>query len=513
MRKTLCACLIVGISAMSASAYAQQKKNSSVVTYYPAPRADYATILLNPGGEPAVSSGAGQVYYDLSKDKVRYYKNDTWADLGGSAASGPVNHIPVKEQGPASPEIGEAFYDNATDVIKFINTTGEWINMAADQYWSESALIPATASVPAHFNVYLTNATGRRVGIGTDQPAATLHVVYNDTNDPGQSSSRMTMFDKTYTDKNTDQYLSFYMYPQGTSVTPQYKNSSVMIYATGPDEDLRFATQDPAGSISFNVGGYTSPNSEIMRLTNPGGAGNPTPRVGIGNSTPPFALFIDSEMNCTSVLAVRQVATQQSANWYKGGFWNIIPYASTLYLAYGIYCKSADDWYCDLFRLPTGALNSGGAKIGIEAMSGIEMMQIGSWDPVTGSKSSWGNQYPLFDERGIWNGCSSRDLKDNFIPLDRDEVLQKIDQLEVTSWNYISEGPSARHIGPVAEDFYRLFKTGESDKILRPSDSAGVSLAGVKALSGKIISQEQQLLKLQAEIQEIRSKLGRKGGV
>jgi len=90
---------------------------------------------------------------------------------------------------------------------------------------------------------------------------------------------------------------------------------------------------------------------------------------------------------------------------------------------------------------------------------------------------------------GAWMGGSSRTFKENFQPLDSDELLTRISQLPVQAWRF--KGTQERHIGPVSEDFVGAFDVGtvqngrRDDKYLSPGDVAGVALAGVKELLRK----------------------------
>jgi hypothetical protein len=83
---------------------------------------------------------------------------------------------------------------------------------------------------------------------------------------------------------------------------------------------------------------------------------------------------------------------------------------------------------------------------------------------------------------GVFNCTSSRTTKENFRTVDGGELLGKIRALDVTSWNYTSEGAQVRHLGPMAEDFYKAFGLGVGNTSIGVQDLAGVSLAAVKAL-------------------------------
>jgi len=83
---------------------------------------------------------------------------------------------------------------------------------------------------------------------------------------------------------------------------------------------------------------------------------------------------------------------------------------------------------------------------------------------------------------GVWTDSSDRDLKENFAPVDGQEVLARLTDLPITTWNYKAEGPSIRHMGPVAQDFYATFGLGQDERHLAPLDTSGVALAAIQAL-------------------------------
>ena len=81
---------------------------------------------------------------------------------------------------------------------------------------------------------------------------------------------------------------------------------------------------------------------------------------------------------------------------------------------------------------------------------------------------------------GNWVNTSSRIKKEGFSDINGLELLQKILQMPVQKWKY--KGTTEYHIGPMAEDFYALFKLGTDDKGISTVDPAGISLAAIKEL-------------------------------
>ena len=98
-----------------------------------------------------------------------------------------------------------------------------------------------------------------------------------------------------------------------------------------------------------------------------------------------------------------------------------------------------------------------------------------------------GNQKILMSDganetSGVWTNSSDRNLKANFAPVDGQAVLAQIASLPLSSWNYKSDDPAIRHIGPMAQDFYTAFNVGNDNTHIGTVDTAGVALAAIQAL-------------------------------
>ena len=61
-------------------------------------------------------------------------------------------------------------------------------------------------------------------------------------------------------------------------------------------------------------------------------------------------------------------------------------------------------------------------------------------------------------------------------------MLEKVAKIPITSWGYKAEKPSVRHIGPMAQDFYKAFGLGLDDKHITTIDEGGVALAAIQGL-------------------------------
>ena len=73
----------------------------------------------------------------------------------------------------------------------------------------------------------------------------------------------------------------------------------------------------------------------------------------------------------------------------------------------------------------------------------------------------------------------------------------------MATWNYKSQDPSIRHIGPMAQDFYAAFGVGEDDTHISTTDADGVALAASQALYALAQEQQRQLTSQQARIDQL----------
>jgi len=78
--------------------------------------------------------------------------------------------------------------------------------------------------------------------------------------------------------------------------------------------------------------------------------------------------------------------------------------------------------------------------------------------------------------------ASSRSYKEDIKPVSSKGIMKKFKDLKIYDWKY--KGDTERHIGPMAEDFKRIFGKGDG-KTISIIDAIGTSLAMNKALAEK----------------------------
>jgi len=93
---------------------------------------------------------------------------------------------------------------------------------------------------------------------------------------------------------------------------------------------------------------------------------------------------------------------------------------------------------------------------------------------------------------GAWTDASDKNLKANFKKVDGKLMLKTLKEMPITTWNYKADSSSIRHIGPMAQDFYKLFGFGD-DKSIAAMDKAGIALVCIQVLSQQMDEQQKQL--------------------
>lgn len=95
------------------------------------------------------------------------------------------------------------------------------------------------------------------------------------------------------------------------------------------------------------------------------------------------------------------------------------------------------------------------------------------------------------------------------------EVLAKLVQIPIYTWNYNWDDPGIRHLGPMSQDFYAAFGVGVDDQSICYIDSIGVCLASIQALNemvqetaARMERQQKQLDAQAAAIAELEHLLG-----
>jgi hypothetical protein len=94
------------------------------------------------------------------------------------------------------------------------------------------------------------------------------------------------------------------------------------------------------------------------------------------------------------------------------------------------------------------------------------------------------------------------------LPVDPNVILEKLASLPIQTWNYKSDDPRVRHIGPMAQDFSRIFGVGDHHGI-RLSDAFGVAYASIQALRKIVRDRDTAIRDLRQQLRTLHTKVRR----
>jgi hypothetical protein len=98
---------------------------------------------------------------------------------------------------------------------------------------------------------------------------------------------------------------------------------------------------------------------------------------------------------------------------------------------------------------------------------------------------------------------SDKTTKENFQPVDGEEVLKKLRELTLTSWNFIGHAPEQfRHYGPMAQEFFAAFGhdgvgTIGTPTTINSTDMAGILMIAVQALEKRTTALQEKEAQLE----------------
>jgi hypothetical protein len=162
---------------------------------------------------------------------------------------------------------------------------------------------------------------------------------------------------------------------------------------------------------------------------------------------------------------------------------------------------------------PESTLNSGGGSGlgggssfggGISGIGGSGGGFGGGFGGGMGGGSFGGGGFGGGGMGGI-NSFSDRNLKENFAPVDSQDILKRINQMPISTWNYKFDDAAVRHLGPMAQDFAEAFGVGHDDRHINSIDEGGVSLAGIQALYRLVQQQSKEIEALQRQVKELKA--------
>ena len=88
-------------------------------------------------------------------------------------------------------------------------------------------------------------------------------------------------------------------------------------------------------------------------------------------------------------------------------------------------------------------------------------------------------------------------------PLDAADVLARVEQLPLYTYNYIGQDPAVTNRGPVAQEWHALFPSGKDPLKIETMDLDGVALAAIQGLAARNAALEAEVAELRARVDAI----------
>ncbi|MEO9547972.1 MAG: tail fiber domain-containing protein [Crocinitomicaceae bacterium] len=124
------------------------------------------------------------------------------------------------------------------------------------------------------------------------------------------------------------------------------------------------------------------------------------------------------------------------------------------------------------------------------------------------SSSNLLNGVSLASGGGSWNMISDMNKKHSITKINSDLGESWYEDIQVYKWKYKNQ--NQEHIGPMAQDMFKVFKVGESEKYINQLDIDGAVFYGSKVLSEKLkkkLVKSNEISNLESEIELEKVKL------
>lgn len=325
---------------------------------------------------------------------------------------------------------------NATAIGKWCTASGQ--NSFAIGYGTDTSTNANKASGTGSVAIgYMNDVSGTNsVAVGYTNIASTSNSVAIGFGCESSSSKSVSIGNQCVS--NADNAISIGTFSNATGM-----NSFAIGYGTGsiaPNANIAAGT----GSVAIgNINNVTGTNSVAIGRSNTIVAGaNNSYAIGQGCSI--------TSANATESIVMGTNAIMGSSNNSRCFFWN------------------GDSSTRTMPAVPTG---SACFSCGGDPSSVFAITFAGSTFTATSSATGY-----------AWSSSSSIDLKENLVEHTYSDTLDKIMEMPIYTYNFKTVAPGIKSIGPVAQDFNRLFPSDKDQLSIVERDMCGVALAGVKGV-------------------------------
>jgi hypothetical protein len=111
----------------------------------------------------------------------------------------------------------------------------------------------------------------------------------------------------------------------------------------------------------------------------------------------------------------------------------------------------------------------------------------------------------LVQDGSSWSCSSDRSLKENLDLVDGGQILRRLAEVPIYTWNGQGQDPALRHMGPMAQDFYAAFGLGGDDTHIATIDLDGVALAAIQELTAENATLRERVDDLEARLSALES--------
>ncbi|WP_329420445.1 tail fiber domain-containing protein [Streptomyces sp. NBC_01268] len=114
---------------------------------------------------------------------------------------------------------------------------------------------------------------------------------------------------------------------------------------------------------------------------------------------------------------------------------------------------------------------------------------------------------PALVRRRLRQGASAAGLASGAVsgavrgsdPVNGYQVLEQVVRLPVSTWRYHWDPPHVRHLGPMAQDWWKAFGVGENDRTICCTDANGVAVVAIQALHRELAELRDEVAALRAQ--------------
>jgi len=263
-----------------------------------------------------------------------------------------------------------------------------------------------------------------------------------------------------------------------------------------------------AGYFSGDVGitGILNQDQDLRIATNSGkrvaiGTGIDTgKKVNVYTNSETYSFYTWNAREGTSVNVGTYSAASGNTTSSSYGVWGVSSSASGA--NYAVYGRATANSTGANYGLYGYALNGGSGAAYAGYFNGVTILLgdvgVGTTSIPTGRRINT-NTGAYLSTGGVWTNSSSRDWKENFEAVDGREVLERLVQVPVSTWNYKTEDVSVRHMGPVSQDLYAAFRLSGDDESISTVDTAGLSFAAIQGLYQVLEEKEAEIASVKQE--------------